>query len=121
LPATSRHDDATVHVPTALPPHGATLEQDATALPGLPLVPAAPDPIKLPSVADGLSEWMLQAPAIIPNAIASRVDWIFIEQLPSRRERRRFSARSQRTAHASRSGVYTKVTAGAVHTGGVAK
>jgi len=97
LPATARHAEATVQVPTALPPHGATSEQAAPALlVVLPLVPPAPPPLKLPSLSEGLSERMLQAAAVIPSAIARRADWIFIEQLPSRRETLSLFARRRR-------------------------
>jgi hypothetical protein len=57
-----RHDDETVHVPTALPPQGTTLEQDC---------PAPPLP-ELPPVPDGMVPLEPHAPKTIPKkAIAS--------------------------------------------------
>jgi hypothetical protein len=50
-PLTARHDDATVHVPTTLPPHAVTFGQDAPPppLPPRPVVPAlAPAPVDPP-------------------------------------------------------------------------
>ena len=48
-PATFRHDDVTVQVPTTLPPQGVTLEQDAPPpLPPGPVAPAAASPTDPP-------------------------------------------------------------------------
>jgi hypothetical protein len=84
-PVTSRHDDATVHVPTTSPPQAATSEHEPPPLPGFVTVPVAPPLIKVPSVSDGLSERRVHAPAIIPNAMARTADWVVIERLPSKR------------------------------------
>jgi hypothetical protein len=51
-PATFKHDDVTVQVPSTSPPHGATLEQEPVAppLPELPPVATAPPRPELPPV-----------------------------------------------------------------------
>jgi hypothetical protein len=57
-----RHDDVTVQAPTALPPQGATLEQDDP--------PPAPPPPALPPAPDDPPEPELHAHATRQNPIA---------------------------------------------------
>src|SRR4051794_32258161 len=91
LPSTLRQEDVAFHVPTTVPPHGVTFEQDAVAAPPVPgpvpalgtvPVPAVgvvdvpavgavpPVPVDVPAVPGGGSEVTLQAPEITANAVA---------------------------------------------------
>jgi len=74
-PLTSRHDDATLQVPTTSPPQGDTSMQDPPPL--LPLPGFSDSVTLLPPAPPGLSERRLHA-AIIPNAIVRTADWVFI-------------------------------------------
>src|SRR5262245_59553282 len=84
LPETLRHEEATFHVPTTLPPQGATFEQADVELPPepplvlpvppvprLPAAPVTPPLVLVPAVPGDGSVVMLHAPAVNPNATAA--------------------------------------------------